>query len=155
MLGKHQALYRKGLISESQGYGIGAFAYYRRILEEIIDGLLEQVEKLLASSEKESYLAALENVKKTRIVAEKINLVRDLLPPILCPDGKNPLSLLHGILSEGLHADTDERCLELAVETREILIFLAATIARTSNEAKIFTMKMQSLLEKKKIDNSK
>jgi len=40
-LGKHSATFRKGLVCESQGYGIGAFAYYRRITEEIIDELLE------------------------------------------------------------------------------------------------------------------
>ena len=28
---------KKGLINESQGYGIGAFAYYRRIVEVVND----------------------------------------------------------------------------------------------------------------------
>src|SRR5262245_14512595 len=35
-LGRHLPDYRKGLVCESQGYGIGAFAYYRRIVEATI-----------------------------------------------------------------------------------------------------------------------
>src|SRR5882762_8571505 len=33
LLGNHKSLLKKGMISESQGYGIGAFSYYRRIVE--------------------------------------------------------------------------------------------------------------------------
>jgi hypothetical protein len=102
MLGAHKSLLKKGLISESQGYGIGAFGYYRRIVEEIIDKLLTDVEGLLGDDDKKTYLVALANAKSTRITSEKIELVRDLMPPVLRPDGMNPLSLLHGVLSEGL-----------------------------------------------------
>ena len=35
-LGERLDVYKKGLINESQGYGIGAFAYYRRIVEDLI-----------------------------------------------------------------------------------------------------------------------
>jgi hypothetical protein len=33
ILGEHEDIYRKGLICEGQGYGIGAYAYYRRVVE--------------------------------------------------------------------------------------------------------------------------
>ena len=49
----------KGLVSESQGYGIGAFAYYRRIVEEIIDEMLKQIGDLISGVDKERYAAAL------------------------------------------------------------------------------------------------
>ena len=44
LLGDHAYFYKSGLICESQRYGIGAFAYYRRIVEEVIDELLVSVE---------------------------------------------------------------------------------------------------------------
>lgn len=42
-LGSNALHYRRGLVCESQGYGIGAFAYYRRIVEESIGELLEGI----------------------------------------------------------------------------------------------------------------
>lgn len=149
MLGDHRTYLQKGLISESQGYGIGAFAYYRRIVEETIDELLSDVERLIPESERDAFTVALGKAKQTRVTAEKIELVQDLLPAILRPDGMNPLSLLHGVLSEGLHADTDERCLELAANVREILTFLASQVATASREARSFTEKMRTLLQKR------
>jgi hypothetical protein len=149
MLGEHKELLAKGMILESQGYGIGSFGYYRRIVEDIIGQLLEDIQSLLSDSELMAYKSALEKVRLTKITAEKIELVQDLLPPILRPEGMNPLSLLHGVLSEGLHAADDERCLELAGEVREILGFLAAQIAISKNSSRSFTDKMKILLEKK------
>lgn len=149
LLGERKDYLRRALVSEAQGYGIGAFAYYRRIVEEIIDELLGEVADLIAEAERAHYLEALEQTKKTRVTAEKIELVKDLLPPILRPDGMNPLKTLHETLSEGLHAESDERCLELAMEVREILIFLATQVALSKAAAKSFTSNMRALLQKK------
>jgi hypothetical protein len=149
LLGAHASHYKRGLICESQGYGIGAFAYYRRIVEEIIDSLLEQVGGLLSGEEKIKYAEALAKTKTTRITSEKIELVKDLLPAILRPDNMNPLSTLHEVLSEGLHADADERCLELASAIRQVLTFLTAQIATTTAAGKGFSESMRGLLEAK------
>lgn len=149
LLGEHQDLLQKGLVCESQSYGVGAFAYYRRIVEEIIDGLLDEISDLLSPEEKIQYADALAATKNARVTSEKIELVKDILPTILRPSGMNPLALLHGVLSEGLHADTDERCLELAVEIREILTFLASQVTASKLAAQSFSDGMRSLLEKK------
>jgi hypothetical protein len=74
-LGKHSKTFRKGLICESQGYGVGAFAYYRRITEEIIDELLASIADLIEVDNKEQYLEALEKTKQTRVTQEKIDLL--------------------------------------------------------------------------------
>jgi len=149
MLGAHKDYLNKGLICESQSYGVAAFAYYRRIVEEIIDALIVDIGELMSPEESARYNEALEAVKATRVTAEKIDLVKDMLPAILRPDNMNPLSLLHGVLSEGLHADSDERCLELAVEVREILTFLAAQVAASKIASRNFNVRMRSLLDKR------
>jgi hypothetical protein len=149
LLGEHRDYFRRGLICEAQGYGIAAFAYYRRIVEEIIDLLLEQISDLMTDDEKEEYKEALEKTKSTRQAADKIDLVKDLLPPILRPNQMNPLQLLHKSLSEGLHADTDDDCLQRAAEVRSVLVFLTAQIASTKRAANSFTSGMKTLLDKK------
>ena len=121
----------------------------RRIVEEVIDSLLTDVSSLLDTEQRQIYEEALSSVKSTRITSEKIELVQDLLPPVLRPDNMNPLALLHGVLSEGLHAESDERCLALAVEVREILVFLAFQVAESKLAARSFTTRMHSLLDKK------
>jgi hypothetical protein len=148
-LGKHAKTFRKGLVCESQGYGIGAFAYFRRITEEIIDELLESISDLIDTEQKEKYLTALEATKKTRVTQEKIDLVKDLLPSILRPNGVNPLGVLHSELSEGLHADTDENCLENASHIKDILTFLINQIITSKEASKQFSASMKALLEKK------
>lgn len=149
MLGKFSSNYKKGLICESQGYGIGAFAYYRRITEEIIDELLDSIFELVDENGKENYKEALEKTKTTRVTQDKIDLVKDLLPSILRPSGMNPLGVLHSELSEGIHANSDKDCLEIAAHIREILTFLVNQIIRSKESAKQFTASMQSLLDKK------
>ena len=149
LLGDHQDFYKKGLVCESQSYGIGAFAYYRRIVEEIIDTLLDDISTLLDGEEKVQYLAAVEQARKTTVTQEKIELVKDLLPPILRPDEMNPLATLHSTLSEGLHAETDETCMEYAVSIREVLIFLVNQIETSKTASNQFTSSMRKLLDKR------
>jgi hypothetical protein len=148
-LGANAQLYSKGLICESQGYGIGAFAYYRRVVEEIIDQLLDDIASLMPDPEKPAYRKALDQAKATKVAQDKIDLVKDLLPPILRPDGMNPLGVLHEALSEGLHARTDDECLAFAAETREVLIFLAEQVSATKAASKSFTASMRKLLDRR------
>ncbi len=75
--------YKKGKTCESHSYGIGAFAYYRRIIEDIIGELLEVIQDLMVGEELEKYREALERVRKTKNITDKISIVKDLLPPIL------------------------------------------------------------------------
>lgn len=149
-LGNYGDYYKKGLICESQGYGIGAYAYYRRVVEEVIDELLDSILDLIEDKEKDKYKQALEKTKKTRVAQEKIDLVKDLLPTSLRPSGMNPLSVLHDCLSEGLHGKSDEECLELACNVKDTLIYLLNQIIRDKEAKKTFTESMKKILEKKK-----
>lgn len=150
VLNKHAKTFRKGLVCEAQGYGIAAFSYYRRIIEEIIDGLLDSISDLIDISQRKDYDEALQKAKDTRVTQDKINLVKDLLPSILKPGGMNPLGVLHSELSEGLHALPDEECLDRAHHIKTILTFLVNQVIQSKHSAQQFTASMQSLLDKKK-----
>jgi hypothetical protein len=120
-LGEFTQLYKKGLICESQGYGVGAYSYYRAMLEEIIEGLIQEIEDLCAPEEKVRFQEVISHLKEKGTGAQKIALVKDHLPSSLRPSGHNPLATLYGLLSEGLHQGNDEACLERAAPIRATL----------------------------------
>lgn len=154
ILGEYSDLYKKGLICESQSYGIGAYGYFRRITEDVIDKLLDSISDLIDPDEKGIYQAALKKTKQTRIAQEKIDLIKDLLPNSLKPDGTNPLGVLHSALSDGMHKRTDEECMDQAEIIRSVLIFLVNQIIRTKNESRKFTLGIKKLLDKKSENKS-
>lgn len=145
---EHSEYYRRGLVCESQGYGIGAYAYFRRITENIIDELLESILDLVEEDEKEQYREKLKQVKKEKIAEKKINLVKDLLPKSLQVDGMNPLKELYRVLSQGIHDETDEECMEKSEVIRGILVFLVNQVIRTKKDKKSFTEGMKKILGK-------
>ena len=149
MLGEHSEYYKRGLICESQGYGIGAYAYFRRIAEDIIDELLKSILDLVKESEKEKYKEKLGEVKKEKNAENKISLVKDLLPESLKVDGMNPLKRLYGVLSQGIHNETDEECMDKAEAIRGILVFLVNQVIRTKSDKKSFTEGMKKILGNK------
>jgi hypothetical protein len=147
MLRDHKETYKKGLICESQGYGIGAFAYYRRIVELVIGDLLESIDDLMDGAEKEAYKEALVSTKNSRDAKTKIDLVKHLLPSSLMQGEHNPLGVLYRILSEGIHAMSDEECLEYAVAIRETLVSLVDQIA-VSKKSRTLSGSIKKLLKK-------
>jgi hypothetical protein len=128
-LGEHAQDYQKGMANESSGFGVGAFAYYWRIVEKVIADLLVKVEELIGESgEREHYHQALENIKGSQSAQNRIDAVKGLLPASLRPSGLNPLDTLFGALSIGLHDETDEYCLDMAAMVREALVYLISEI---------------------------
>jgi hypothetical protein len=150
MLGGYTDFYQRGLICEYNSYGIGAFVYYRRIIEGIIGNLLNSIPELMTGEEKQKYEEVLEKVKNTKQTQEKIKLVKDLLPSILKPEGYNPLMIIFDMLSKGIHNKTDEECLDYSHAIRKSLIFLVEIILRAKKQNKEFTESMKKLLEKRR-----
>jgi hypothetical protein len=134
--------YEKGVVCLSQGYGIGAFAYFRRIIEGNIQHLLELVKEdaqSLASSA--SVLEALAELKKESPMSDKIKIANRALPDHLKPGGLNPLGKLYQLLSAGVHNLSDEECLHKAQEMSECLVFLVSELAsRKENRARFKTL---------------
>jgi hypothetical protein len=149
-MGKHVREFKKGLINESQGYGIGAFAYYRRIVEVLIGDLLNDILELIPDGkEHQEYRDALEKVKGDVRAEVRIDAIKDLIPAALRPGGTNPLRELHSALSEGLHAQSDEECLEYSSHIRESLTFLVEQVTRTRQNAKTYAETIKALQEKR------
>ena len=134
LIGPEREYFLKGRRSENQGLGIAAFAYYRRVIENqknrILDEIIRASEKL--GQEKE-VIDELKDAKKEPQFSRAVSAIKHGIPQTLLINGHNPLTLLHSALSAGLHAQTDEECLELATSIRIVLIEL---VERTSNVLK-------------------
>ena len=123
--------YLKGRHAENQGLGIGAFVYYRRVVENqkdrIFDEILKVSEKIGAPKE---LLAQLTAAKAETQFSKAVETIKQAIPQALLINGHhNPLMLLHSALSEGLHDKTDDQCLELATSIRVVLTELVERMA--------------------------
>lgn len=131
LLGPDRDLFLKGRRAESQGMGVGAFAYYRRVVENQKSRLLEKItlaaERLGCGAES---LEQLNSAASESQFTKALEIMTPVIPEALLIKGHNPLQLLHSALSDGLHAKTDSECLEFAKSIRVILTDLADRIAQ-------------------------
>ena len=124
ILGPDLDLYFRGRRAEAQGLGIGAFAYYRKVVDNQWRRLLEEIEKATLRTGGDVHL--IQDAKEEDQFSKAVALVKDAIPPAIRLDGgHNPLTLLYAAISHHLHSETDEKCLELARSVRLVLGHLA------------------------------
>ncbi len=150
LIGAERDYYLKGRRSENQGLGIAAFAYYRRVIENQKDKILNEIirvsKKLGAEQE---VLDDLEKAKTEIQFSKAVSEIKHGIPQTLLINGHNPLTLLHSALSEGLHAQTDEQCLELATSIRVVLTDLVERIANALKDENELNTAINRLLQSK------
>ena len=123
LVGSELEKFNKGLQSEAHGLGVGAFAYYRRVVENQKDRLIDEIIKVakLRSPLPHELLEELDQAKRETQFASAVEKIKHGLPEVLLINTQNPLTLLHRALSEDLHNGTDEECLEIAQDIRVVL----------------------------------
>ncbi|MEQ1846707.1 MAG: hypothetical protein ABL983_14165, partial [Nitrospira sp.] len=132
-------------------YGVAAFAYFRRIVENNINKLLDLLQEDAESSSADADVRkAIGELRDDTPMTEKIKIANRALPSHLKPDGLNPLGRLYQVLSEGVHSLSDQECLNRAKVTSECLAFLVSELA-SRNEHKIRFKSMVGGLDLKKI----
>ncbi|MCP4649958.1 MAG: hypothetical protein GY853_07775 [PVC group bacterium] len=154
LVGKDRDLYLTGRRAESQGMGIGAYSYYRRIVENQKNAIIDKIIKVSQSQHSsQEFIDSLKEAKKETRFTTAIEKIKDGIPESLKMYGHNPLTILHKTLSEGLHAGSDNECLELAKDIRNVLTELAercATILKDNEKLKRSIGKLFKLPEQPK-----
>lgn len=148
LVGPDRELFLKGRRCENLGLGIGAFVYYRRVVEgqknRIIDEIIKVSSKLSAPAEA---LAKLEAAKRESRFTQALGDVKDAVPQSLLINGHNPLLLLHTALSDGLHERTDEHCLEIATSVRVVLAELAERLSQALKDEAELSRALAKLMD--------
>src|SRR5271170_145391 len=94
-------------------------------------------------------IAELEKARKETQFSKAIESIKPAVPQALLIDGHNPLTLLHNALSEGMHAQTDEECLELATSIRVVLTDLVERMANVLKDHAELKAAVNKLIEVK------
>jgi hypothetical protein len=153
LIGPDRDLFLKGRRSEIQGLGIGAFAYYRRVVENQKNRLLDEfigVSRKIGADDE--LIAQLEAAKKETRFSSAVDSIKHALPDSLLINGHNPLRLLHAALSEGIHEKADAECLEMATSIREVLAAMADRVGELLKDQKGLDAAINRLTTRKPLE---
>jgi len=126
-----KGFYKKALLNLQYGYGIGAFSYFRRIVQNEIENIAEKLANI-NSANKEKIIKAIQDYKHNKVMKNLINDLTKFLPKKLLELGDNPLLVLYGQLSDGLHNLTEEECIKRSESIDELLRFVIAELRNDS-----------------------
>ena len=151
LIGPDRELFLKGRNCENQGLGIGAFVYYRRVVEHQKNRILDQIIKVSRKLDvKPEIIATLEAAKAETQFSKALASVKDAMPQALLINGHNPLTLLHAALSDGLHERSDQECLEIAGYVRVVLAELSERLSQALKDEAELNHAVSKLMHIKK-----
>jgi hypothetical protein len=150
LFGEDRENFLKGRQCENQGHGVGAFAYYRRVVEnhknEIFDEIIKVCETVGAP---QPLIEELGSAKQEVSFTKAMKQIKTALPQGLLIRGHNPLLALHNALSVGLHSESDAKCLEAAHDVRLVLTDLVEKMSLLRQDDSELHGAVQRLIAKK------
>ena len=138
-------LLKKAVKCLRTGYGVGAFAYLRQVLENRIDVIISEIRKNAEEQGDAEAIKKLNELGATSPESEKIKIAKDALPANLQSKGHNPLGLLYKTLSEGIHGLSDSECLGKANAIYGALTYILKTLAVNSASRKEYEASLKFL----------
>jgi hypothetical protein len=153
-LGDKRPLYVKGMTMRHNNYGIGALTYFRRVIEDTTDEMLDLLETAMVDTQADP--DAIETLRAARTgtrFEEKVKIAGEVMPQHLRPGGINPFGNLYALLSIGLHDRTDEECCEIVDAMDESIKFIYTRLKTHMEASKAYessTQKVGALLAKMK-----
>lgn len=123
-LGNHASLFKKGVGCLREGLGIGAAAYFRRVVEDEVGAILGVIERTARLEQDQATLDALNEAKESFSASERLRIAATRVPASLKPGGVNPFATLYAAFSGPVHGGSEEEALETAQSLYETVIFL-------------------------------
>lgn len=144
-------LYRNALRMRNFNLGVAAVAYMRRVIENKMNDMLEILhEAAIAHNAQGEVVAHHKEMMEERRFSTKIEYAGTLLPASLRPSGKpNPMAVLHDLASDGLHAKSDEECVDIFDACRRTFEYVFGKLRIETEDANNFVTEMAVLTEKK------
>ena len=147
LIGPDRDEFLKGRRCENQGLGVGAFTYYRRVVENQKTRILE---KIIRVSEKigapEDKIEKLKSALSETHFSKSLDMAKDVIPESLLINGHSPILLLHSALSKGVHELTDGECLEIAGNIRVVIGELSEKLSQSLKDNAEIKKALSSLM---------
>jgi hypothetical protein len=83
------------------------------------------------------------------VYEDKLKIAAQAMPDVLKPAGANPLQALYEMLSGGIHSQTEDECLQIADEIRDIFDYLFDRLRAEIEDRASFVKKVQSIVSKR------
>lgn len=145
--------YQKAIRLRNHNLGIAAIAYLRRVVENRINDMLDVLAQAAREQEHpvaEEELKKIGEIKAARRLDAKIDYAAKLLPEHLKPANlPNPIDILHELASDGLHARSEEECVDIFDGCKEVFEFVFGNLKVKSEEAKNFIESLKRLSQRK------
>jgi hypothetical protein len=151
LIGPDRDEFLQGRRCENQGLGVGAFIYYRRVVENQKNRILNEIIKVSKKiGTNEDKINVLKSAVAETQFSRALDKAKDAMPESLLINGHSPIQLLHSALSDGVHAQTDEHCLELAGSVRVVLGELSERLSQALKDEAELTKALSTLMKIKK-----
>lgn len=141
-------LLKMAIVCIEHGFGVGALAYMRRVVEDSVALLLSLLRQSAELDSDTELVAKIEDAQKSFPAAERLKLAADLLPAYLRPGGLNPLDQLYRVCSAGLHTGSDEDALDDAKATRQMFEIVMTRVRQHIDDTKNAHATIQSLAKR-------
>lgn len=112
--------YKKALACLSISFGIGSYAYLRRIIQNEIVKIIKDISELDFDGADQVSIAYQKYLKDSQM-SKLIDILNKHVPQSFNELGDNPIKLLYAQLSGGIHEFSDDECMEKAINI-DILI---------------------------------
>jgi hypothetical protein len=112
-------LYRKALRNRNSGFGLGGLAYLRRVVEDEMNGLIDRAAEACRAQGGQVNESDLAQAKRASY-EEKAKLAQIFLPLRIQRYGQNPFGLLCDFASEGVHAKSENECVDYFDKIRDV-----------------------------------
>jgi hypothetical protein len=148
LVGSDAELFKRGFRSETDGLGMGAYVYYRRVVDNQRSRIFDEV--IQAAVAVDAPAQQIKELEAAKLENKAIKDVKEAVPDSLLIGGQNPLTLLYKTLSEGIHEYSDAECLELAKDIRTVLTELAERISAVTENKDAVNSAVKRLLNRKR-----
>lgn len=129
-------LLKKALISIEHGFGVGALAYMRRVIEDSTALLLDMLRQSAELDSDQASVDKIDAASKAFSATDRLKLAANVLPAYLRPGGLNPLDQLYRLFSEGIHSGPDDEALANAKAARQMFELVMLRVRQHIEDAK-------------------
>ncbi len=139
-------IYKKGIICIKNGYGIGAYCYLRRVVENLLLKVLQDIAELEFDNSAE-FKRIIDAHKNNPVTQTLIDAVQKISPNEFIINGQNIIKLLYSTLSSGIHNQSDKECLEKANSVDTLFNYLIHEIYKHKNNFQDLKNSINSLIK--------